>query len=373
MSAPDAYRSLSLKIEHWPRACSDGWEQALREPGLFEAVRPASKWRSATERKTRKGFGIYLHWLRTQGCLEMGASPSDLVSLSRAKAYHLALVAIGRAPLTLYSRLQELHFAMRVLAPGTDWTWLGEVVQRLRKGARPSRPKLARLQRADKLERLGLTLIARAEAEVGRTLYKRALMYRDGLMIALLIHRPLRLKNFAALAIGTSLVLEADRGFLVFPGEDMKGKRPLDLPFPAVLWGPLQTYLNVYRPHLLTLHQVEAAGQVDALWISNEGRAVVEGAIHVAIKKRTKAAFGLDLCPHLFRDCAVTTVVRHAPASARLTRDLLGHATLDVTNKHYNQAQMVETSRRHMAMMEQLMGGVTEPDVGGADRDIGRP
>ena len=134
----------------------------------------------------------------------------------------------------------------------------------------------------------------------------------------------------------------------------MKGKRPLDVSFPASLRSALRTYLDVYRPYLLTLQHVAASASVDALWISSEGRRMDDGSIRVAIKKRTRTAFGQDLPPHLFRDCAVTTVVRDAPASARLTRDLLGHATLDMTNKHYNQAQMIDASRRHTAMMEGL-------------------
>lgn len=210
------------------------------------------------------------------------------------------------------------------------------------------------MQRVDRLVGLGLGLMARAEADADRTMYKRALMFRDGLMITLLAHRPLRIKNFASLEIGSSLILNGEGGRILFPRDEMKGKRPLDLPFPAALASQLHTYLDVFRPYLLSLRQVAPSGPVEALWVSNEGRGMIEGAIRVAIKKRTKAAFGQDLCPHLFRDCAVTTVVRDAPALARLSRDLRCHATIDVTNKHYNQALMIEASRRHMAMMESL-------------------
>ena len=135
----------------------------------------------------------------------------------------------------------------------------------------------------------------------------------------------------------------------------MKGKRPLQTPFPDALAEALQTYLVDYRPLLLSHPHKGSNGDCDALWISNEGRAMAEVSVSNMIKRRTKAAFGKDLSPHLFRDCAVTSVVRDAPASARLTRDLLGHATLDMTNRHYNQALMIDASRRHTAMMETLL------------------
>ena len=82
---------------------------------------------------------------------------------------------------------------------------------------------------------------------------------------------------------------------------------------------------------------------------------MAEVSISNMIKRRTVKAFGVDLCPHLFRDCAVTSMVRDAPASARLTRDLLGHASLDVANKHYNQALMVDASRRYTTTIESLL------------------
>jgi integrase/recombinase XerD len=355
LSTLEGYRPHCLRLEDWPEACRRGWEQALREPGLFDDAKPASKWRAATERKNRKGFGVYLHWLQRRGLPEANAEPSDLVTLPRVKAFWAALVEIERAPLTIYNRLGELHAAMQALGPDKDWAWLSNVVKSLRRSARPSRQKLNRLQPVDQLTGLGLDLMARAEGDACLTDHKRALMFRDGLMIALLAYRPLRLKNLAGLAIGSSLVIDSARACIAFSGDEMKGKRPLDVPFPTALRSRLQAYLNVYRPYLLTLQHVAAKAPVDALWISSEGRRMDDGSICVAIKKRTRAAFGIDLSPHLFRDCAVTTVVRDAPASARLTRDLLGHASLDVTNQHYNQALMIESSRRHSAMMERLM------------------
>ena len=355
MSPPDLYRPHALKLELWPPACREAWDEARLDPGLFEDAKPAADWRPATVTKTRKGFGVYLHWLAQNGWLDDGAAPVDLVCTARAKAYQSALVEIGAAPLTVYNRLQELHMAISVIAPDTDWSWLSKAVKRLRSSAYTVRHKLSHMQPVHLLAELGSELMTRAASSASLTTYKRALMYRDGLMIGLLARRPFRLKNFTDLTLDASLVLEDENGSLIFSREETKGKRAIELPFPRLLWRELQTYLNVYRPYLLTLQQVKPSGPVDALWVSNEGRAMIDGSIRVAIRKRTGAAFGEHLWPHLFRDCAVTTLVRDAPASARLTRDILGHTSIDMTNAHYNQAQMIETSRRHSAMMEQLM------------------
>lgn len=354
MSPPDRYRPHAFKFELWPPACREAWDDALQAPGLFDDAKPAANWRPATVTKIRKGFGVYLHWLAIQGVLEESAAPANLVSSARAKAYQGALIEIGAAPLTIYNRLQEVNLAMRVLAPHLDWSWLSKAVKRLRKTSHPARAKLAHMQPIHLLTELGADLMIRAHGDARLSAHKRALMYRNGLMITLLARRPFRLMNFAALTLGTSLVLADESGALIFSPDGTKGKRAIDLPFPDTLWRELQIYLNIYRPYLLTLQQVTPSGPVDALWISNEGSGMVDGSIRVAIRKQTAAAYGKHLWPHLFRDCAVTTLVRDAPASARLSRDILFHTSIDMTNAHYNQAQMIDTSRRHMAMMERL-------------------
>ena len=51
-----------------------------------------------------------------------------------------------------------------------------------------------------------------------------------------------------------------------------------------------------------------------------------------------QAAFGKAVWPHLFRDCAVTELVDCAPEEIGIAPDLLGHADLQTTQKHYIQA-----------------------------------
>jgi integrase/recombinase XerD len=61
-------------------------------------------------------------------------------------------------------------------------------------------------------------------------------------------------------------------------------------------------------------------------------------AIRQQIETRTRQAFGKAIWPHLFRDCAVTELVDCAPAEIGIAPDLLGHADLETTKKHYIQA-----------------------------------
>jgi integrase len=61
-------------------------------------------------------------------------------------------------------------------------------------------------------------------------------------------------------------------------------------------------------------------------------------AIQRQIEWYTEQAFGKAIWPHLFRDCAVTELVDVAPEEIGIAPDLLGHADLRTTRKHYIQA-----------------------------------
>ncbi len=350
---PPSFKIAYLPPEVWPAPCRARWEEAFAETGLFDEPKPATRWRRATIRKNRSGFGALVSWTLHAGLHDPAADIGSVVTRDHVAGFVAAMREEDYAPYTVACHVQEIHDCACVMDPSGDWSWLLNAVKRTRASARPLRNKLSRLQPAERLERLGLDLMDRAQSDPHLTRYKRALMFRDGFMIAFLIRRPLRIANLQSMDLDGRVVLRERSAVLVFPAEEMKGKRPFEVAFPPELFGALETYLAIHRPFLLSLggHGTD----LPALWISNEGLQMADVSIRNMIKKRTARAFEHDLTPHLFRDSSVTTLVRDAPESARITRSILGHATLDVTNKHYNQARMVEVSRRHTDLIERLL------------------
>ena len=59
-----------------------------------------------------------------------------------------------------------------------------------------------------------------ARADDGRKIAIRAKDFRDGLMLALLAARPLRLKNFTALRLGVHLRSTSDGYLIDIPGNE---------------------------------------------------------------------------------------------------------------------------------------------------------
>jgi integrase/recombinase XerD len=74
-------------------------------------------------------------------------------------------------------------------------------------------------------------------------------------------------------------------------------------------------------------------------------------AVRNQLESRTKAAFGKAIWPHLFRDCAVTELVDAAPEQIGLAPDLLGHASLGTTQRHYIQARGMAAHTRVQSLI----------------------
>ena len=91
-------------------------------------------------------------------------------------------------------------------------------------------------------------------------------------------------------------------------------------------------------------------------------------AIRTQIEARTKEAFGTHVWPHLFRDCAVTELVDCAPEEIAIAPDLLGHADLQTTKKHYIQAVGMKAHARVQEVIAALRRAATSRDSTGTSR-----
>jgi hypothetical protein len=72
------------------------------------------------------------------------------------------------------------------------------------------------------------------------------------------------------------------------------------------------------------------------------------------MKKWTKRAFGLPISPHLFRDCAATSLAVHSPEDVQIAHLVLGNSYA-VMQKLYNLARVVDAGRHNNAALERLL------------------
>jgi integrase/recombinase XerD len=238
--------------------------------------------------------------------------------------------------------VDHLRLALTAFCPDEDWSWLREIANRLR--ARAKR-KPQKHMTSDLLLALGIQLMDRAEAEasaVGAVRVGHAKTYRDGLIIALLAEIPLRLGTLTKLSMGKQLIRSGELWVLDIPAEDTKTRVSLDYSIPASLSARIDTYLQKFRSRF------PGAETQDALWLSlrKRGRPLTDSQIYRSIVQRSSAAFGFAVNPHRFRHAAATFWGERDPANVRGSKDLLGHASFRMTEKHYNMAKSRIAGRR---------------------------
>jgi integrase len=183
---------------------------------------------------------------------------------------------------------------------------------------------------------------------VGITDLRRATLYRDGLMVGLLIARPLRLRTFIAVELDRHLVVRRDGYLLRFAPEDMKDKKAHEYTVPPELVEPLRRYLGHHRSNLL---QTKASQR---LWITRSGNPLTYGSFQHQLAALTFREFGEALRPHAFRHIAATTIAIQDPEHVSIIADVLGHATLAISQRHYNRARGVEANASYQEIMRRI-------------------
>jgi integrase/recombinase XerD len=349
-----------LPVEDWPTADREAWSNATQKGDRFEDGGPGSHWAERTIRTIKHDYRRWLGHLRETDPDALDLSPVDRITQCRIRAYIDHLQA-SISPAGTHNYIKHLADAARVMGPSLDWRWLREIAIRLEKLVTPKN-KRPRMVSSHQLADLGRQLMSEAEQQKGLRPKERAILYRDGLMIALLAARPLRRRNLAGIRIGRNLIPCSDGYHLVFKAHETKTHTPLEFMVPDDLVGLLQTYLDVHRPNIV------GSNTHDSLWASAKGCPLREEGIYDRIILHTKKAFGRSINPHLFRDCVATTIAIEDPAHVGIAADLLGHASLEFTQTHYIQAQTLEASRSYHDSIRQLRQKVSErkskPDKG---------
>jgi len=343
----------------WPAPDRALWDAALR-PG--DPIDPGGRYAGAARSSIRKwvsGYGRFLQWLDWQGALD-AAPPGSRITRPRVGAYVQAL-SVCNSTQTVLSRLQELCAVARVMDPEADWSWIRRIAARVRARHVPARPKAPRLVDTADLFTLGLRRMA--EADRAGSTRQQALHYRDGLLMAFLAARPLRRRNLAGLRIGHSLRQQGPDWWIDIPGEETKTGAPMRMPVPAVLTAAIDHYLAVHRPRLAARHGRWWRDPGDALWLSAHGSPLTEIALYDRIIRVTTAGLGRPINPHLFRDCAATTVAIKDPAHVRLAAPLLGHRNPATTERHYNQAHTRQAAAHWQAHMIALRQQIAPDDA----------
>jgi integrase len=324
-------RRRCMRLAEWPVLDRDAWAKAIEDGDILTGKGPAAHWRPETRKSVISAYGRFLTFLERKGWLDRNTGPDARLTPDRLRAY-LAELAENIAPVTISSRITGLAEALRVMVPRVAYTYLSLARRRLKARARPTRNKRARIVPTQQLVGLGLGLIQRADTGAFDREIWRACTYRDGITILLLACRPIRRSNLAAMELGKNLYKSGESYRIAFDGSETKNHRPYERPLDAGLTQFIDRYLEHYRPILL------GPSASNHVWISGRHTPMSDCSLYGKIVGHTREAFGHAVCPHLFRDSAMTTLGEQEPEHVWLGMSLLHHTDPRIAEERYNHA-----------------------------------
>lgn len=340
---------ISLPLQEWPDDDRYKWSAAQKPGKHFLKGGAASKWRASTITNVEYGWGIYLAWLNQGGKLLAGTSLHARITEQLLSAFVCDYVP-GRSEFSVAGQVSRLGFFIKACLPDHDFGWLSHFGYFMMGNARPQKVKLEKLQPAQDLLCLGKKLMASAK-QLMKLKHRGPLrQYRKGLMIATLAAKPLRLGEFAAMKVGTNFVRSDKIWILTLAADKVKTNKQKTWYFPPFLTEAFDFYFATVRMKILegTAHLAE-----DSVWVGSQG-VLVNSSIHNIVVAETAKEFGIAVNPHLFRDCAATTIAIEAPHLVGITKSVLTHDSLVTSQKYYNQAQSIEASKKLNATIDKL-------------------
>jgi integrase len=201
---------------------------------------------------------------------------------------------------------------------------------------------------------LGIRIMRRAEFKsTSRSPCNPAVLYRDGLMIALLSSCPIRLPSVLGMKVGQHLLRRGEVYWVVIE-EQTKTRRPVEVPLPKALTEAFDRFIGLYRPLLLRRSRGSALEEAQALWISARSRVLSQSAARFRLTTTTKRELGASIGPQLFRDCVAHAIASKESEHAHIAAVILGHATRATAEHHCVRARTVEAARCYQNFLVDL-------------------
>jgi integrase/recombinase XerD len=335
---PRCRPKLHLPDADWPAVDRVLWQRAFRADDPFDHG-AGTRLARTTKQRYLVGWRRFLGYLALEDREALEIAPAGRITVAHVRGFVAHLRQTNGAH-SVAIQLEAMYHAARVMMPEQDWAWLKSIKTRLYAAVPPYSAKGPAIT-STMLVDLGLVLMEESQPVEGQELNMAdAVRYRDGLIIAMLGFIPLRCRNIASLEIGRTFVREGDGWAVVIPTNETKsGKEPIEFAIAPLLSPYFDRYLEFVRPRVLR------RATCTALWVSPKGGALGYSSFGPMLARHTMRRWGIRIAPHDVRDAGATQWAIAAPDQIGVARDLLGHADLRPTTKHYNRARGIEASR----------------------------
>ena len=329
-----------LPIDEWPAEDRAAWEAAFVAGDIFDDDGgPGAHLSPGSRRTITTSYRRWLGFLAAKHPEVLCEPPAQRITPTTVRDFidHLSEEVSGN---TVAISITHLSYAARLIAPDADWNWLRAISSRLQ----------ARVQPSDRFDRLvppwrildhGIELMEAALASGNSICKEREVVYRDGLLLALLALWPIRRRSLAALTVPRHVERRGEGIWLILHPEDTKSGRAESFAVPDVLLPYVVRYLDRIRPALI------GAKVTDAFWASRRGQPMCGQQLYQRVRRTTRTAFGRAMGLHDFRRAAHTFLAMEAPEMVGIIPGVLQHASAEVGEQYYNLARSTVASRRH--------------------------
>lgn len=339
---------IVLKIDAWPVEDRRAWQTALIAGDIFDDGGVFALWSNGTERLHRQHYGQWLAYICREHPALADFGIGDRVTRATVQGFvddastrlttrrHPRTgLREGARPLSLQTvanLVLSLSIVLNGLEPGQDWTWIQSIAQKLHTRSNPHQLKPPIPITARQIYEWAIARLVDLSDRDDTEPLEQATAFRQALMVGILISKPVRVRALMAMTVSGHLDRTTESYCLRFRAEDMKDRKERSIHLPRAIAWAMDRYLHAFRPILLQ-------GNVShALWITRRGNAMSIDSLTSGLALLTKREFGITLRPHAFRHIAATTIAECAPEHANIIRDVLGHSTLAMAEKHYNRA-----------------------------------
>lgn len=311
----------TLPLVEWPKADREGWQAACQPAHRLKAGGLASSMASSSQRSHMRCYGYLMDFCKRTGRLmEDGQAASRIVPTVIEAFLEELKDRVGSVAQHIY--ISRIRRVTEILDPSRDFGWLRLIEFDLKHKIR-RRPKADRIIDSRRPYTLGLDLMQRAEKSGHLTRLRRARLYREGLMIALLSVCPIRLANFASLQVGQHVRKINDQWWLLLPASETKSRRTDERPVPQTLTSYVERWLSHWRSQFLN--------PGTAFWVSTKGDRLAYTYVGTIISQVTLRELRVNVSPHLFRNSAVHTVATQRSDQMGVASSVLQHTDPRIT------------------------------------------
>lgn len=340
----------AIKPSVWPPALRRLHDLRQAKPGAFTKRNVAATWRDGTFDLHVWNVSYFVGWLKWTGRLNEHADFNEWATPEILGVYVDDMRVAGLSPRTMATRVDGVRAALVALSPETATAWLMRGINALRAEPSDRRRTQARTQHTARIVELGRSLMKQAVEEAGATPHQRAVLYRDGLIIAFMALAVPRLYTVSLMRLGQHLLRHENGYRTAWSAREMKENRPHEGRLGPELSELIRRYLDEFRPVLAAKSKNASPSAEAAVWLNKRGGPLSARGIYNLIVERTGTAFGTPIFPHAFRHSAATTLVLERPDLIRLVTPLLQHRDSS-SREFYVLADNVEAGHRYGAVI----------------------